>query len=386
MLKKIIHTLTIFFLFTHVYNCNPHPKIKKVEENFQNYNWPIFRGSRNLDGQAKGKFTEKPILRWSYKTKGSIESSAVINFDSIYIGSTDGFLYCLDIKNGDLNWTFDSGDTITAPPLFLNDKIIIGNHTGILFALNSQGKIIWQFATKEKITGSANYIFNKGKTNLIISSYDYFIYCLDLDSGQLIWKFETGNYINGSPTVFKNQIMFAGCDGVFRILSAEGEQIKEINIDVYIASSTAVSDQDAIAYIGTYDGSFLGIDLQTTRIIWSYQNKKKTGSFLSSACISETTVFAGSRDHLLLALNRNDGTLKWQFRALDRIDSSPIFVNEKLLFGSDDGIFYMINADNGEKMWSYEIGAPISGSPAINKGLVVIASTDGKIYCFGAAH
>jgi ABC-type antimicrobial peptide transport system permease subunit len=55
-------------------------------------------------------------------------------------------------------------------------------------------------------------------------------------TGRLQWKLETMNYVNGTPAVLNNNIVFGGCDGFVRIADAyTGREKDTIEIGTYIA-------------------------------------------------------------------------------------------------------------------------------------------------------
>ena len=54
-----------------------------------------------------------------------------------------------------------------------------------------------------------------------------------------------------------------------------------------------------------------------------------------------------------------------------------------LYVGSSDGKLYALDARSGEKRWEYEVGDALTATPAIAAGRLVIGAQDGRIYCFG---
>ena len=65
---------------------------------------------------------------------------------------------------------------------------------------------------------------------------------LILSTGKPLWKIETENYVNGTPAIYGNNVMFGGCDGIIRIADLiTGKESDTIEIGVYIAASPAVS-------------------------------------------------------------------------------------------------------------------------------------------------
>ncbi|HCD06019.1 MAG TPA: hypothetical protein DEQ60_11925, partial [Methylophaga sp.] len=52
-------------------------------------------------------------------------SSPAIAGEQVYFGSMDGYLYALDINNGEQTWRFDSGWAIFASPFVDNGILYI---------------------------------------------------------------------------------------------------------------------------------------------------------------------------------------------------------------------------------------------------------------------
>ncbi|MCX6063239.1 MAG: PQQ-binding-like beta-propeller repeat protein [Caldiserica bacterium] len=106
---------------------------------------------------------------------------------------------------------------------------------------------------------------------------------------------------------------------------------------------------------------------------WRYE----TGSiFASSAIGSDGTIYVGSEDHYLYALN-SDGTLKWRYQTGDYVGSSPAIGSDGTVYvGSDDHYLYGLNSD-GTLKWRYQTGVNIDSSPAIGSdGTVYVGSHD----------
>jgi outer membrane protein assembly factor BamB len=95
-----------------------------------------------------------------------------------------------------------------------------------------------------------------------------------------LWKIETDNYVNGTPALANNSIVFGGCDGIIRIADPlTGKEKDTIEIGVYIAASPALSGGKA--YFGDYDGAFYCLDLTTRKVLWEIPADGNSGSILS---------------------------------------------------------------------------------------------------------
>ena len=81
--------------------------------------------------------------------------------------------------------------------------------------------------------------------------------------------------------------------------------------------------------------------------------------------------------------DKSTGEILWTFKALRKIDSSPVIAHNKVIIASSDGRIYLLNLDTGKKIWSYEIGSPISGTPAVLNNMIIVGAEDGKVFTFG---
>ena len=70
----------------------------------------------------------------------------------------DGNVYCLNAKNGQKIWAFETKDEIESAPLVLNNTVYIGASDRHFYAMDATtGKQKWKFKTGDKILGGANW-------------------------------------------------------------------------------------------------------------------------------------------------------------------------------------------------------------------------------------
>jgi outer membrane protein assembly factor BamB len=67
------------------------------------------------------------------------------------------------------------------------------------------------------------------------------------------------------------------------------------------------------------------------------------------------------------------------------VDSSPAVVNGTVYVGSDDNNVYAINAATGAKVWGFTTGDEALSSPAVVNGTVYVGSFDSNVYAIGNA-
>jgi outer membrane protein assembly factor BamB len=105
----------------------------------------------------------------------------------------------------------------------------------------------------------------------------------------------------------------------------------------------------------------------------------------STPAVVSGTVYVGSNDNNLYALNAATGALLWDFPTGGGVISSPVVSGNTVYFGSVDTYVYALNASTGALIWNYQTGAFIEGSPAVASGNVYITSSDGNLYALNAS-
>ncbi len=120
-------------------------------------------------------------------------------------------------------------------------------------------------------------------------------------------------------------------------------------------------------------------------LLWKF----RTGSQVhSSATIKNQTVFFGSEDSCLYALDKQTGSLKWHFRTGGAINSTPVASNGMIFFNSMDGYIYSVDEEKGRLIWKFKTKGEVQydiwdyylSSPIVNNGILYIGSGDSNIY------
>ena len=77
------------------------------------------------------------------------------------------------------------------------------------------------------------------------------------------------------------------------------------------------------------------------------------------------------------------GKLKWEFKTGADVVSSPALDNSTLYIGSDDNYVYAIDQKTGILQWKYLTNGAVRSSPAIDiNGILYVGSNDGYLYAF----
>ncbi|MCM8531843.1 MAG: PQQ-binding-like beta-propeller repeat protein [Lentisphaeraceae bacterium] len=341
--------------------------------------WLSFRGSQSNIGRANEKISDKPKLAWKFTTGGPIKGTAAVTKEKVFIGSEDNKFYCLNLADGKEVWSIELSDIIESSPLILENDVVIGTADGNLYRLESKtGKILWTYKAEDRFAGGANWFELNGEKVVVAGNYDNFVHAVSFKTGKKVWAYETENFINGTPAVDGDNIVFGGCDNFLYVLGTDGKIKNEIDLGSYIAGSPGM--ENGQAYIGHYDHKYFRVDVETKKIVWEFS--KSTFPFFSSPAIGEKQIIFGGRDRRIYCLNKETGERTWTFKTKGKNDSSPLLSDGKVIFGSSDGRVYILKAEDGKELWQFDVGKAIIAAPAIAHNSIVIGSTDGILYCF----
>jgi len=87
---------------------------------------------------------------------GSFVSVSAVSADMLYILSADRYLYAISRKDGSVKWKYLlKGSVGESSPVVAKDKVIVCTKTGIVSILDADnGKLLWEYDTGEQILGS----------------------------------------------------------------------------------------------------------------------------------------------------------------------------------------------------------------------------------------
>jgi len=183
----------------------------------------MFRGNAGHTGvySAPGtpKFTQ---VKWQFHTSGQVLSSPAVAGDKLYFGSGDHCLYALDLDTGAQKWKFKTEGRVTSSPAISAGVVYFGSFDGNFYAVNAAtGDLKWKFKTEGERRFAAKHLHGAEPASetmpdpfdfylsspvvwnggVFFGSGDTNVYALDAATGNLKWKFKTGDVVHASPAI-----------------------------------------------------------------------------------------------------------------------------------------------------------------------------------------
>jgi len=344
---------------------------------------------------------------WKFSTNGPVPSTPAVAAGIVYFASYDGKFYAVDAHTGKLKWKFATGgerrfeakglhgmqpknqtfadpwDIYLSSPVVAQGAVYFGSGDGNFYALDAaSGELRWRFATGDVVHASPAY----DSGTLYFGSWDTYLYAVDAASGKEKWRFKSGddplihNQIGfqSSPAVVDG-VVYTGCRDahVYAVDAATGKQKwKFFNDFSWVITSPAVTRGKVV--FATSDSSLFRIlDAATGKEVLKESSKAYV---FASPAVAGDVVYLGVLNGTLEARDLNSGALLWEFQTeASRLNRNWVLtadrkLNAPMIFTSG----WREAATSGLDLQS-TVGSFFS-SPLIANGAVYIGSTDGYLY------
>src|SRR5450432_3700663 len=274
-------------------------------------------------------------------------SSPTLTGAAVYFGSGDGNVYSLDTASGKVNWKFQTDDVVHASPAVSDGVIFVGSWDSYFYALDAAtGKLNWRFKTGDD-PGTHNQVGIQSSA-AVADGIVYFgcrdsnFYALDAATGEKKWTFNNkGSWVITSPAVYDGRVYFGTSDTkLFYAFESKagGEPLLSLKFTWPIFSSPAIAGDTV--YFGSHDGILRAVDLKTGKVAWSFKtdgaNQNLAGLSKPDGTTNYETVFTEDfYDNMVGGV--------YKLFATGAILSSPVVAGDAIYFGSTDGNLYALN-------------------------------------------
>ncbi|MFC2020230.1 PQQ-binding-like beta-propeller repeat protein [Chloroflexota bacterium] len=188
------------------------------------------------------------------------------------------------------------------------------------------------------------------------------------------------NSLPGEWAMFQHDLGHSGSADSAAFLP-KGTSKWVFSTDAPIHSSPAVAD--GTVYVGSQDYKLYALNADTGAKNWEYM----TGSWVeSSPAVVDGKVYFGSNDSLLYVLDAQSGEKIWDFKTRFPVRAAPAIAGGTVYFGSDDYYLYAVDEATGKKLWTFNTGSPAGSSPTVSNGIVYVGSADGYSYALNTVN
>lgn len=229
-------------------------------------------GGQRLPTRANGALRalgrEGGITLWMRTLPMPIQGGLIANEANIYGGSSDGRVYAIKKRTGDIVWVMQHSAPFASQPALIGSRLYIGSDDGSLFSLDQlTGKVVWRYRTRGAIRGKAiavdglvyfgstdGYVYAVRETDgrlrwrrrtgasvqtvaytqsgLLAVSLDNFVYCLSYGNGDRLWKRQLAGRIASEPLTTTDGALFTPLSSTTGVVLdlRDGRQINSLPI------------------------------------------------------------------------------------------------------------------------------------------------------------
>jgi outer membrane protein assembly factor BamB len=244
---------------------------------------------------------------------------------------------------------------------------------------------VWTFKTGDAIWSSPAIAEN----TVYFGSNDGMIYAVSAKDGKEVWRFKTGGRVLSCPTLVGPHLYALSDDGylykldrrsaklVWKFDTHGGDVAREFPSpasSTYDYLTSAASISDGTVFIGSADKKLYAVDADTGQEKWHFETK---GIIRSTPVVAAGLVFIGSYDHNVYAVDAATGALRWQHDTLKEVVSSPLIVDSTIYIGSRSSDLFAFDAVTGKIKWKFFYWSSwVESSARMRDGILYIGSSD----------
>lgn len=382
-------------------------------------NWSMFMANPTHSGEGTGP--TNLTVRWTFNTGAEVISPSTIVNGVCYVGSVNGNIYALNANDGTKLWAFKTGYEVTSEVAVVNGRVYTGADDGNIYCLNAAtGDKIWEtpaggVTVSQVSQGTIPIIRSSPEVfdgRVYVGSLDGNLYCLDANSGAVLWEFQTGGQILATPAIDNSGVYVPsntpGNNGtVYKLNPNTGNVIWQDSIPYLNYLSEAMGNEGGL-YASPTLVPDLGMVLLRNGLVTNYALNATTGNVIwtynATTNAAGTSFQAGGVPQVgaplyahgavyindyysITCLNALNGSKIWS-TWLSREDNSQgiSYAYGRIYVVNELGNLYVLNAQTGDKMSYYSFGGPqMHSMPTLYNGSLYVGCNDWNVYCFGDA-
>ena len=229
---------------------------------------------------------------------------------------------------------------------------------------------------------------------LFVGSTDGNVYAVDTDTGQEVWRAETGGPVISSPAVVDDIVYVGSFRTVAALDATNGASLWQFPTGSAVDSSPTVAG--GVVYVGSSDGNLYALDVKSGEPV--QRGPFPTGSpVLSSPAVHAGVVYVGGFG-LVYALRAEDLSELGRYVVDGPVDTSPTVLNDKVYVVTSRGRAYAFDTASADAqsgasspagpVWDSQIGGQVFSSPAVaavsGRNYVFIGCGDSNLYALNA--
>ncbi|MGI9549493.1 MAG: PQQ-binding-like beta-propeller repeat protein [Bdellovibrionales bacterium] len=260
-------------------------------------------------------------------------------------------------------------------PLLTKNLVIQANGiNGVQAFSKDKAELIWSFAIPNGVFSSLTL----NKNHIYFGASDGFFYSLEARTGKLVWKFFTGSENLGPALIHRNKVYWTSLNQKVYALSLKGDLLWTyagpfLTRKMVVRSRPRPFIYKGRIYMGFYDGSLVALNQNNGSLKWKKQLSSK--AIVGNLFIKKSCLFVSTFKTSLSCLNPLNGKRKWKLKG-----ESFLFPKGRFLYKISQKNISAVKKTTLKTRWSI----PLKAAPAlasIYKNYLIYGSlSDGSIH------
>jgi outer membrane protein assembly factor BamB len=291
------------------------------------------------------------VLYWSPVTVAG--DVAFVGFAESQTGNAG--LYAFDAETGQELWHTEPGlveNLIIPAPAYAEGTVYFGDSDGKVYAVDVETRAVkvgWPFQAEESVWASPLVAGER----LYVAAMDHHLYCLDAESGEMVWK---------------------------------------TNLEGAMAAPPVLGEERDRLYVGTFDGRVYAIDAETGEAFESSDFRAENWIW-SQVLLADDLVYVTSLDGRLYAMDPDSGEVVPPYpfdsgqasSGRDLLRAGPVKAGEFVVVATESG--RVIAVANAQQRWDWPPGVPegeIYTTPVVSEGTIYVVLVNGQVVTIDA--
>ena len=248
-------------------------------------------------------------------------------------------------------------------------------------------KILWSL----KLGGGETFEFSPSimGDETYAASSDGSLAKIDLKTGKIIWKINTGEKLSGGVGVGPNEVTVGTSNGLLLAYDLSAKLLWKTRLSSQVLSAPLI--HEGLVIVRTSDNLIHGVNAKDGLKKWTFSRVGPPLSLRSSVGVvaSDGVIYAGFPGGKLAAIREDNGTLLWEItvaqpkgvteieRASD-VTSSPVIDGLNIYTVAYQGKISAVDRVNARTLWSRDISSYTGIS--IDGARIYLSHTGGAVY------
>jgi outer membrane protein assembly factor BamB len=193
--------------------------VQDVGRQADRLDWPAYRRGAGRAAETAAAIADDAEKLWQHESLSGTELTApIVVRDTAFWSGLDGVVRAADVASGELRWSAYTGGAVRFAPEFFNGRLYVGSSDGYVYCFEAaSGKTLWKFRAapaNRKIAVHGKLLSNwpVGSGVLVaggvvyaaagITSYDgTYVYALDALTGKIRWRNNNSGQLTGGQSM-----------------------------------------------------------------------------------------------------------------------------------------------------------------------------------------